>query len=423
MDKIKSLLNMMFATIIYPFTKYKFKEKNIWLIGGHSGEIYNDNAKELYEYILSNHKEIEIYWVAKLDNPFFNVIPGKKIVKGSLKNYLYYYNAKVIIFSHSPSADIAPYNFAVPVLNYFHKRVTKVFLNHGTISFKKRKPMNPKLEKIIDKLLKSYNIVTAGSEFEKHIMTDIWGMSDESVYITGIARYDNLVSSIKSDEIKNNEKESNNSNSDEVKNNEKKSNNFNSDEIKERVILYTPTWRDWIKFSDGDFANTDYFKNTMELLNDEKLNNLLEEKNVYIKIFMHHLMHEFLDDIKKNITGKRIIFLDKDTDLGEEIKKADLNITDYSSTAIDFLLMNKPILFYQFDIEEYSEKVGSYIDLNKEMFGYLSYNSREAIQNLIKIIELDFKISDNQMKEKAKYIKFQDGKNCERIFNIIYKIV
>lgn len=77
-------------------------------------------------------------------------------------------------------------------------------------------------------------------------------------------------------------------------------------------------------------------------------------------------------------------------------KKSAANITDYSSVAIDFLYMNRPILFYQFDLDEYMEKVDSYIDLKSEMFGSLAYNNDEAVNKLIDIIENNFEVMDNQ---------------------------
>ena len=275
MSKIKVLFNMVVAAIIYPFKKSSFKDKNIWLIGGHAGDIYDDNSKFLYEYILRNNKEnIDIYWIINEDSKVKNKIPGKTLIKGSIDNYLYYYNAKVIIFSHAPSADIAPYNFVVPILNKFHKNTFKVFLNHGAISFKKRKPMNAKLKKLIDDLMKSYNMATAISDFEENIMVNEWGMNKDAVCVLGSARQDNLPLNTKP---------------------------------KTNDILYMPTWRDWIKFNDGKFIDTEYFKNIMSLLNDEKLNNILDEKNVNIKFYMHHLMHEFIDDIKEN----RVISLDE----------------------------------------------------------------------------------------------------------------
>ena len=389
MSKIKMLLNMVVAAIIYPFKKSSFKDKNIWLIGGHAGDIYDDNSKFLYEYILRNNKEnIDIYWIINEDSKVKNKIPGKTLIKGSIDNYLYYYNAKVIIFSHAPSADIAPYNFVVPILNKFHKNTFKVFLNHGAISFKKRKPMNAKLKKLIDDLMKSYNMATAISDFEENIMVNEWGMNKDAVCVLGSARQDNLPLNTKP---------------------------------KTNDILYMPTWRDWIKFNDGKFIDTEYFKNIMSLLNDEKLNNILDEKNVNIKFYMHHLMHEFIDDIKENISGKRIIFLDKDVTLADEITSSIANITDYSGVAMDFMYMNRPILFYQFDIDKYKSEVGSYIDLDKEMFGYISHNKDEAVNQLINLIESGFEVKQNQEEARNKFFRYNDNDNCERIYNTILK--
>ena len=389
MSKIKMLFNMVVAAIIYPFKKSKFKDKNIWLIGGHAGDIYDDNSKFLYEYILKNNKEnIDIYWIINEDSKVKNKIPGKTLIKGSIDNYLYYYNAKVIIFSHAPSADIAPYNFVVPILNKFHKNTFKVFLNHGAISFKKRKPMNAKLKKLIDDLMKSYNIATAISDFEENIMVNEWGMNKDAVCVLGSARQDNLPLNTKP---------------------------------KTNDILYMPTWRDWIKFNDGKFIDTEYFKNIMSLLNDEKLNNILDEKNVNIKFYMHHLMHEFIDDIKENISGKRIIFLDKDVTLADEITSSIANITDYSGVAMDFMYMNRPILFYQFDIDKYKNEVGSYIDLDKEMFGYVAHNKDEAVNELINLIESGFEVKQNQEEARNKFFRYNDNDNCERIYNTILK--
>ena len=389
MSKIKVLFNMVVAAIIYPFKKSSFKDKNIWLIGGHAGDIYDDNSKFLYEYILRNNKEnIDIYWIINEDSKVKNKIPGKTLIKGSIDNYLYYYNAKVIIFSHAPSADIAPYNFAVPILNKFHKKTFKVFLNHGAISFKRRKPMNAKLKKLIDDLMKSYNMATAISDFEENIMVNEWGMNKDAVCVLGSARQDNLPLNTKP---------------------------------KTNDILYMPTWRDWIKFNDGKFIDTEYFKNIMSLLNDEKLNNILDEKNVNIKFYMHHLMHEFIDDIKENISGKRIIFLDKDVTLADEITSSIANITDYSGVAMDFMYMNRPILFYQFDIDKYKSEVGSYIDLDKEMFGYISHNKDEAVNQLINLIESGFEVKQNQEEARNKFFRYNDNDNCERIYNTILK--
>ncbi|MEG0180815.1 MAG: CDP-glycerol glycerophosphotransferase family protein [Romboutsia sp.] len=386
MEKVKFIINMIIAFFIYPFSKNKFLHRNIWLIGGHAGDIYNDNSKFFYEYMLREHNEIETYWIINKDSKVFDRIPGKKIIRGSVENYLYYYNSKAIIFSHSPSADIAPYNFAIPVLNIFHRKTVKVYLNHGTISFKKRKAMDSKFKDIIDELLRSYDVATASSRFEEDVMVSDWGMKSENVCIVGNARYDNLPT---------------------------------DEEPKTRDILYTPTWRDWIKSDDGKFTDTEYFKYIMDFLNDERLNNLLEEKDINIKFYLHHLMHEFIDDISENITGKRIIFLDKGITLADEIRKSSANITDYSSVAIDFLYMNRPIIFYQFDVEKYKQEIDSYIDLDTEMFGSIAYTKDEVVNKLMYIINSDFDILESQRNQRDKFFKYNDNNNCDRIYESI----
>ena len=386
-EKIKFLMNMLIAAMKNIFNKKNFRGKHIWLIGGHAGDIYNDNSKFFYEYLMREHSDdIDVYWVVNKDSKVFDKIPGKKLVRGSVENYLYYYNAEAIVFSHSPSADIAPYNFAVPFLNKFHDRVVKVYLNHGTISFKKRKPMNGRFKNLIDELLKSYNVVTASSDFEKNVMVNEWGMSEDNVKIVGNARYDNLPT---------------------------------DEPASTRDILFTPTWRDWIKADRDNFTKSDYFLNIMNFLDDERLNKALEEKDVNIKFYMHHLMHEFIDDVRKNITGNRIIFLDKGVTLADEIRKSAANITDYSSVAIDFLYMNRPIMFYQFDVEEYKEKVDSYIDLDNEMFGKLAYNKDSAVEGILEIIENNFEVSESQKRERNKFFRYNDNKNCDRIYSAI----
>ena len=51
MKKIVFLLNMTAAFFLYPFFKYRFKGRNIWLTGGSAGELYVDNGKAMFEYL------------------------------------------------------------------------------------------------------------------------------------------------------------------------------------------------------------------------------------------------------------------------------------------------------------------------------------------------------------------------------------
>ena len=84
MDKIKCLVNMILAYLLYPFTKNKFRNRRIWLIGGNAGELYVDNGRAMYEY-LRTKKEIETFWIVNKNAPVFNQIPGNKIGRASCR--------------------------------------------------------------------------------------------------------------------------------------------------------------------------------------------------------------------------------------------------------------------------------------------------------------------------------------------------
>lgn len=391
MDKIKCLINMIIAFIIYPFTKGKFKNRKIWLVGGNAGELFVDNGRAIYEYLRSK-KDIEEYWVVNKNSPVFDKIHGGKLVKGSVESYLYFMNSEVVLFSHSISADIAPYLFVVPVINLFHYKPLKVFLNHGTVGFKVRMAMNKKTEKIAEDLVKSYDVNICDSEYEKNIKTKTWwNVPENTAFITGYPRYDKL---------------------------------YNV-EVEKKEIFFMPTWRNWIKLENARIEDTEYFKNITGLITDERFNKYLEEKNLYLNVYIHQLMHDYLKDFNKVKLGKNVTLLPKDADITKELMKAKILITDYSSVAYDFYYLNKPIVFFQFDREEYQKKVGSYVDLDKELFGEGVHTIRECVEKIEEITENNFEYSpavrENMDKMRSMFLKYTDKENCKRVYELIIK--
>lgn len=391
MDKAKCLKNMMIASLLYPFSKKKFENRKIWLIGGNAGELFVDNSKAMYEYLRSK-KNIEEYWVLNENSPIKDKIPGKTLIKGSVDCYLHFINAEVALFSHSISADIAPYLFVVPYMKKFHNKVMKVFLNHGTVGFKVRKAMNPKTEKIAEELVKSYDINIADSEYEKKVKTDSWwNVEKEKTFITGYPRYDKL---------------------------------YNV-EIDKKEIFFMPTWRNWIRPENTSIEETDYFKNIVGLITDDTLNKYLEIKDIKLNIYIHQLMHDYFEKFNDVKLGTNVKILPKDADITKELMKSSLLVTDYSSVSYDYLYINKPIVFFQFDKNEYEQKVGSYVDLENDLFGEKAYNVKECVNEIVKIANNNYK-HDDEIQEKVnklknKFLTYTDKENCKRVYELIIK--
>ena len=157
-----------------------------------------------------------------------------------------------------------------------------------------------------------------------------------------------------------------------------------------KVILYAPTWRE---SSDGGNSrvftppiNIDYWR---EQLADE-----------YVLLFrMHHLttkaMNIDFNDFVRDYSGPY--------DINELMTIADILITDYSSTLTDYAILEKPVLLFAYDYDDYYNTRGLYMRLEELLPGYICSNEEELIKS---IHELDVEKASALVKSvKHKYVQ------------------
>jgi len=87
-------------------------------------------------------------------------------------------------------------------------------------------------------------------------------------------------------------------------------------------------------------------------------------------------------------------------DIAELYLISDLLITDYSSVFFDYANLQRPILFYTYDLEKYRDTLrGFYIDMEKDVPGPLLKTTEEIVECIKNI---------DQVKEayKEKYDRF-----------------
>lgn len=108
-----------------------------------------------------------------------------------------------------------------------------------------------------------------------------------------------------------------------------------------KVILYTPTHR-----KEG--------RETFPLLQQFDLQRLDAWCGEHHSVFVIKL-HFYHKNEKMDVSSYRNILdmTNQSADIQELLMDTDLLVTDYSSAYIDYLLLNRPVVFYNFDFEDY----------------------------------------------------------------------
>lgn len=177
-----------------------------------------------------------------------------------------------------------------------------------------------------------------------------------------------------------------------------------------KVILYAPTWRD------NQFYEKGRYKFDINL-NFDKLQSALGDEYI-ILLRMHYLVKENFD---LSLYKRFIYDFSNHDDIRELYIITDLLITDYSSVMFDYLCLNRPIVFYTFDIDIYRDKLrGFYFDFEADAPGPL-VKTTEQLTDAIKQIEISsFKPSDPYKRFHEKFCSLEKGDSTEKVVNNVF---
>lgn len=172
-----------------------------------------------------------------------------------------------------------------------------------------------------------------------------------------------------------------------------------------KSVLYAPTFRD----TGGDGIADG-------ILDLEKLNQFAID-NGLVFVFKLHPLPQY-----QNISQgfERIIWYDNVKDVYPFLPEVDFMISDYSSIYMDYILLNRPVLFLLYDREKYETKDRELHDFfNDFIIGPISTNQNKLEKDLVDLL----KGEDAYQSKREEIIKKSydniDDKASERIFNFI----
>lgn len=399
LDKVRPVLIPLKAmaqnitTVFYRTTSRVLKavqDKPVWIISDRTTAA-GDNGEALFKYVNTlDDLPVKVYFAIAKNSPDYEGARryGTVLPWGSIRYKLNFLIASKIISSHADDFIVNPFGARLrdfqDIMNFDY-----VFLQHGIT------------KDDISGWLNRYNknialFITAAKPEYKSLLSDNYGYTEDQVALTGFPRYDLLANNPK------------------------------------RKIIIAPTWRRILTSEanqrtgtrgyDENFKKSDYFTFYQSLLSDKKILAKLEEKNMTIEFYLHpsHAKQ------RKDYTGsERVSIMAMPYDYKKAFTEGTILVTDYSSVAFDFAYLSKPVVYAQFDREEFFEGhlyQEGYFSYEANGFGPVSYTYDDTVKNLIQLIDEDGRMPEKyQSRLKEFFYKF-DTHNSQRVYAAIQDI-
>ena len=366
---------------------FKRKHKNLWLICEDEYEA-RDNGYFFYRYLVKNHPEQEAVYAINIKSPDYKKVKslgGTVIQYGSFKHWVYYLAASKNISSQKGGKPNAAVCYFLEVGGLLKN--TRIFLQHGITKDDAKWLYYP---------VTRFSMFVCGAKPEYEFIKERFQYPEGAVRYLGFARFDNL----------------------------------HKDITDKKLVLIMPTWRNWFvlrsKNVDGRLPSvreSQFCRAWDDFLNDDTFREILRKNDLHAIFYPHRNMQPFLDEFSVN-DERIVIASQRDYDVQKLLRHAAVLITDFSSVFFDMLYMQKPVVFYQFDEEEYRAKQyqQGYFDYTDNPFSIRETTLEGAIRAFRRTVEQGFKVDEKYLDGHKKYFSLYDRKNCERTYEAICRL-
>lgn len=370
-------LKLAAAYMLAPFVKLFCPSlRNVWIIS-ERGNDARDNGYFFYKYMVEKHPEQPIYYVISGDSPDLARVSsvGKWVKFESFRHYLFYALAKVRISSSLWGGDLPKMSYFKQLRKYIGRRKPFIFLKHGII--KDYLPQHCYGEGYPD-------LYVCGAKPEYDYVKANFGYPEGVVQYLGLARFDNL-----------------------------------HGRTPKRQILFMPTFRKWLpKMEKDQIIESEYVQRWNEAINDSQLIALLEQNDIDLIFYPHHVMQPYLDAFQTASNRVKIAAF-KDYDVQTLLIESALLVTDFSSVFFDFGYMDKPVVYYQFDRERYIKEhydfTKGYFSYDDHGFGEVVFEEEALIAAIDRVVKNDFVTAPEYQARVDAFFPLKDQHNCERI--------
>jgi hypothetical protein len=357
--------------------------RNVWIVSERGREA-RDNGYHFFAYLSRRHPEINAWYVVDYDLPDYERVAslGRTVRYKSWKHYMLCAVSRMKVSTHIMgfTPDIEKY-YMLDKVNLIHGK--KAFLQHGIIKedIAWYHYPNVKPDLFICSIPKEAEFVQEVFQYPKGV-----------VQCTGLCRFDALPRKAQT----------------------------------KRQILVMPTWRKYAVEGKTmeEFTASEYYQAYQALLDDERLQKLLEQYDYRLLFYPHYEVQKFISAFHTGSERMEIGVLGY-YDVQQLLIESRILISDFSSVHFDFAYMEKAVLYYQFDQAEYHsghyEK--GYFDWERDGFGEVAQDKETLIGALSRLLERDGQLMESDRQRIHDFFPVLDDQNCERNYQAIKKLI
>lgn len=336
-----------------------------------------DNCFELFKYAVQKNKNC--YFIASksvIDGVQDLNIKKHMVVSNSWKHVWMFFCSHKWITSYTLLLELFPQKRFLRDIMMYNIPGKWIFVPHGITC--------DKVSIMVHKYSwQEPDVTYCSSDFEKEYFTEKYGY--RNVFVNGNPRMDKW---------------------------------YNA-KLDNRKILLFFTWRFAMNTSKNkNILEKNYISNVNAVVNI--IRKSFPQKHIYY-VFHHEVVRSGVDEqIKRELGNKNITYIYFNSTEGiqefnKQFKSAKYLITDYSSVAYDFAYKKGAIPIYYLD----KEFISGHYPLEQKFFdihlGVLTYTAKDLEQAL----KLNAPTEDMKRRKKM-FFRYQDNKNCERVYNAIF---
>lgn len=273
----------------------------------------------------------------------------------------------------------------------FKKPVTCIQVWHAAGAIKQFGAKDPsvlsrssKARKRFLNVYQQFDYVTTGAEKMAEIYQESFQLSDSRILRTGIPRTDFFFN-------------------EEAKRDARQALLAKFPELKgKKIILYAPTFR-------NDDLNTGKITLDLALLYNE-----LQSEDYALLLKLHPAVKAD-HDWEHKFPGF-VYPITTDFHVNEILISTDLLITDYSSIPFEFSFLQKPMIFFAYDLEQYEEERGFWEDYSSSMPGPIVTTTEELLE---KVRTADYQV-EKLAPFREKWNQHSNGQSSKKLVDFLF---